>query len=141
MIAHVLQVEGPVLDEVLARRIARAHGWSRTGALIQRRVLSIAIQMGKTTTEEIGTFFWPPTLDPQRLLPFRHPKDGVPRNVHEMCHQELASVAYQVIGNGVSGDNAVLAMAQAMGMRQVRASSKERLAQVIQACSSAQSKV
>ena len=141
MIAHVLQVEGPVLDEVLARRIARAHGWSRTGALIQRRVLSIAIQMGKTTTEEIGTFFWPPTLDPQRLLPFRHPKDGVPRNVHEMCHQELASVAYQVIENGMSGDNAVLAMAQAMGMRQVRASSKERLAQVIQACSSAQSKV
>lgn len=31
MIAHVVEVEGPVLDTVLARRIARAHGWQRTG--------------------------------------------------------------------------------------------------------------
>lgn len=42
MIEHVVQVEGPVLDAVLARRIARAHGWQRTGARIQERVGQLA---------------------------------------------------------------------------------------------------
>ena len=44
MIDHVISVEGPVQDEALARRIARAHGWSRTGVRIQDRVVRLALQ-------------------------------------------------------------------------------------------------
>lgn len=42
MVACVVQQEGPVLDAVLARRIARAHGFQRTGNRIQERVERIA---------------------------------------------------------------------------------------------------
>ena len=38
MVRHVVEVEGPILDTVLARRIARAHGFARTSARIQERV-------------------------------------------------------------------------------------------------------
>ena len=44
MINGSLQREGPVLDAVLARRIARAHGFQRTGSRILARVESIARQ-------------------------------------------------------------------------------------------------
>ncbi|WP_174769834.1 DUF3320 domain-containing protein [Paraburkholderia hayleyella] len=51
-----MRVEGPVRDEVLARRIAWAHGWVRTGARIQDRVMRLASQHYSEDTEEVGTF-------------------------------------------------------------------------------------
>ena len=62
MISHVVEVEGPVLDAMLARRIARAHGWQRTGARILERVVELAAAAHRSTSEEGGTFFWPSDL-------------------------------------------------------------------------------
>jgi hypothetical protein len=67
MIEEVAAAEAPVRDTVLARRIARAHGWQRTGARIQDRVSSIALSCLKSTEEDVGVFFW--THD--RVLRFR----------------------------------------------------------------------
>lgn len=53
MIAHVVEVEGPVLDTVLARRIARAHCWQRTGSRIQERVDALATKAHRTTQEDV----------------------------------------------------------------------------------------
>lgn len=54
MIAYVVETEGLVLDAVLARRIARAHGWQRTGAKIQERVQALAAKSHVSTEENIG---------------------------------------------------------------------------------------
>jgi len=54
MIAHVVEIEGPVLDGVLARRIARAHGWQRTGSRIRERVEALASRQFKMTKEDRG---------------------------------------------------------------------------------------
>ncbi|MCA8917265.1 MAG: DUF3320 domain-containing protein, partial [Planctomycetes bacterium] len=59
MIDWVVQHEGPVLDAVLARRIARAHGFQRTGSRIQARVESIARERFGSTEEAGGIFYWP----------------------------------------------------------------------------------
>src|SRR3546814_17632021 len=75
MIAHVVDHEGPVLDALLARRIARAHGWLRTGGRIRERVFQIARARYRTTDEEVGTFYWPEHLDPAAKPPFRGPID------------------------------------------------------------------
>ena len=58
MIEHVIALEGPVLEEVLVRRIARAHGWVRSGRRIVERVVGIASQVGRQMSEDTGTFFW-----------------------------------------------------------------------------------
>ena len=57
MIDHVVNVEGPVRDEVLSRRIARAHGWVRTGSKIQDRVVRLAYQHYRSASEDVGVFF------------------------------------------------------------------------------------
>ena len=38
MIAHVIDAEGPIFEDVLVDRIARAHGMQRSGNQIRRRV-------------------------------------------------------------------------------------------------------
>jgi very-short-patch-repair endonuclease len=56
LIDQVIQQEGPVLDAVLARRIARMHGFQRTGGRIQARVDEIAERTHEFTREAVGRF-------------------------------------------------------------------------------------
>lgn len=60
---YVVAQEGPVLDDVLARRIARAHGWMRTGARIRERITLLGDQHCHTTQEGNSTFYWPASLN------------------------------------------------------------------------------
>ena len=62
MIAHIINIEGPVREDALAKRIARAHGWARTGKRIRDRVYLLAEDY-PTTSEEVGLFFWPQGSD------------------------------------------------------------------------------
>lgn len=133
MIAHVIAVEGPVLDAVLARRIARAHGWQRTGARIRDRVLSFA-RAYASTEEDIGQFFWPPDQAPDSNIRFRRPSQELPRVVDEICLPELLALAKQVAASGKSGEELVQAMAHELGLQVLRAGSRERLEKAIAKC-------
>jgi very-short-patch-repair endonuclease len=126
MVEHVAHVEGPVLDTVLARRIARAHGWQRTGARIQERVTAVATKVLTATEEDVGTFFWHGSRGPDEPVHFRSGGEES-RGVDEVCLAELASLARAVVGDGKSGDAAVAAMAHALGLRHVRAANRNRL--------------
>jgi very-short-patch-repair endonuclease len=125
MVEHVAAIEGPVRDTVLARRIARAHGWQRTGARIQDRVSSIARSCLKSTEEDVGVFFWAQARGPEVPVAFRSGSEEA-RNVDEICMAELVSLAKLVTGEGKTGDNAVVAMAQRLGLHRVRAASRSR---------------
>jgi hypothetical protein len=48
---------------VLARRIARAHGFQRTGKRIQDRVEQLAAEFA-TTQEDVNNFYWPAHATP-----------------------------------------------------------------------------
>jgi very-short-patch-repair endonuclease len=125
MVEYVTEVEGPVLDTVLARRIARGHGWQRTGGRIQERVNAIALNHLQTTQEDVGVFFWAASHRTDAPVAFRGgSEDG--RSVDEICMAELISLAKDVASRGVSGDAAVVAMARQLGLQRVRASSRGR---------------
>ncbi|PJJ17449.1 AAA domain-containing protein [Janthinobacterium sp. 67] len=126
MIEQIVDLDGPSRDTVLARRIARAHGWQRTGARIQERVSSIALSCLKFTEEDVGMFFWARDREPERAILFNHDGKGG-RNVDEICMAELISLAQLVAREGRAGDDAVMAMAKRLGMHHVRASSRKRL--------------
>ena len=132
MIAHVVDQEGPVLDALLARRIARAHGWLRTGARIRERVFQIARARYRTTDEEVGMFYWPKHLNPAAESPFRGPadEDNV-RAVDEISTAELASLARAVIAQGAQGEGIYQAMARRLGLQQLRAASRARLENMV----------
>lgn len=134
MVEWVVRHEGPVLDAVLARRIARAHGFQRTGSRIQERVEQIARRLFDATEESGGTFYWPRCLMAGSDVAYRWPagEDGT-RGVGEICIQELASLAGWVLDSGRTGESAVIAMAREIGLMQLRAASRERLVVAIAA--------
>ena len=128
MVEWVVQHEGPVLDAVLARRIARAHGFQRTGSRIQERVEQIARRLFKTTEEADGTFYWPREVEPCREITFRWPtNDDSTRAVEEICEAELLSLARLVLQRGQSGQDTLIAMARELGLQRLRESSRARL--------------
>jgi len=133
MIAHVIHHEGPVLDALLARRIARAHGWLRTGGRIRERVFQLARTHYRTTDEEVGTFYWPEHIDPATESQFRAPADeDSMRSADEISLPELASLARSVLAQGAQGEDVYYAMARELGLQQLRAASRARFALALQ---------
>jgi hypothetical protein len=57
MIEAVIDAESPLRSDVLAQRIARAHGWLRTGGRIRERA-DLRLRGFDTTSESIGEFLW-----------------------------------------------------------------------------------
>lgn len=132
MVEWVVQREGPVLDAVLARRIARAHGFQRTGSRIQERVEQIARRLFDVTEDAGGSFYWPRGVDTEAAFAFRWPTDeDSARGVEEICEPELVSLGRWVRGKGKSGEEALVAMAREMGLMKLRAASRERLEQAL----------
>lgn len=132
MIEWVVQHEGPVLDAVLARRIARAHGFQRTGNRIQERVEQIAKQRFGNTEESAGTFYWPDGMTPGAEVSFRWLADeDSARGVEEICEQELLSLARWVLSTGKSSEEALIVMAREIGLMKLRAASRGRLEAVL----------
>jgi very-short-patch-repair endonuclease len=127
MIDHVIEIEGPVLDAVLARRIARAHGWQRTGARIQERIDSLASKSHQVTLENVGTFYWKIEMDLTRAVPFRRVYGPAIRNVDEICMPELISLGQEVLNRGQTDEAALVAMSRELGLQRLRAASRDRV--------------
>ena len=132
MISHVVEQEGPVLDSILARRIARAHGWVRTGARIRNRVADVARQAHRKTTEDIGDFYWPVDLADDKALAFRKPADDDSiRTVDEVSLEELAALARTLATRALSEDDLIYAMAREIGLQKVSAQIRTRLEKAV----------
>lgn len=101
-ISHFVNEEVPVQDSVLARRIARAHGWVRTGARIRDRVDQVARAHFRSHEEEqLGIFFWPSKLESNTAATFRRPgDDDSMRNLAEICLRELSALVGEIAAKG-----------------------------------------
>lgn len=124
IVSEIVEREGPVLDEVLSRRVARLHGWQRTGGRINERVSAIASKTFQKTVEELGgTFFWPAGLEAGSRIAFR---PGLDRTVDEICMPELVSLALDIINSGANED-VVAVLAKSVGLQRLRTASRPRL--------------
>ncbi|CAK0749092.1 AAA domain-containing protein [Azospirillaceae bacterium] len=127
MIDHVVTVEGPVHEDVLARRISRAHGWARTGGRIRDRILSLALRRFPTTEENIGLFLWPAGVDTAIYSAFRRASGDEARPIDEIAMPELIALAREVCASGLTGETAISAMAREAGLSKLRATGRSRL--------------
>jgi hypothetical protein len=119
--------EAPIREDVLAQRVARAHGWLRTGGRIRERVLAIARKKFPINTEEIGVFIWPLGHDMSSWPAFRKPSGTTIRSVDEIALPELIALAKEIRARGLAGEEAVIAMSRTAGLQQLRTASKIRL--------------
>lgn len=127
MIRAVVEAEGPLRDDVLCRRIARAHGWTRTGPKIMDRLLTLAYEVCHGAQEDDHRFFWPSTVEPSSWQRFRRSVGKEPRPVDEISMAELEALARELLADGVDGDDALTAMARIAGLQRLRAASRARL--------------
>lgn len=133
LIAHVINEEGPILNVILARRIARAHGWVRTGSKIRERVSSMAKSTHRTTIDDVGEFYWPSHIADSSAIVCRRPGDDASiRPVDEVCGDELAALARELLAKGKAGDVLLHSMARELGLQKLTASSRLRLEKVSQ---------
>jgi very-short-patch-repair endonuclease len=72
MIDHVVHVEGPIYFDVLIDRIARAHGFQRSGEVVQRTIRA-SLGQGRFPTTQDGDreIIWPQNAAPAARWPYR----------------------------------------------------------------------
>lgn len=127
MIRHVIKTEGPIRDDVLVRRIAKAHGFGRAGTRIRERVLELAKSETTTTSEPVGDFLWPADVPPGSFPAFRRPNGREPRPADEIALPELRALAIIVHAQGLDAEEAISAMARELGLQRLRAATRDRL--------------
>ncbi len=96
---QVIDGEGPILEAVLFRKIARAWGLERTGSRIVERLRSLLHASIGKTSEGANTYYWPSRIEPEAQGFFRVAGNAVDsrRHVDEVCVQELGALALHVL--------------------------------------------
>jgi len=125
LVAHVITVEGPIYGDILAVRIARAHGKDRTGSAIQKLVLDAVTDRFPRTNEEDRNLFWPEGTRTDKPFPYRRSAEGV-RSHSDTPLAELASVASPLLQVSLSDDEIVEKMAEHFRLGRLRRATRER---------------
>lgn len=98
-LARIINIEGPIADAVLFRRLARAWGLSRTGKRIEGLLRSLIPHSVVRTIERSATFYWPELLVPGDWEDFRVADDSIDgkRQLDEICIEELGNLAIFIL--------------------------------------------
>lgn len=130
MALTVLEAEGPIREDVLARRVARAHGFARTGAKIKDRILQLIPEV-PATVEPVGRFLWPGD-GPLASIPFRYTADGdESRRLDEAPMEELIGLVRSK-PNAVASDDPALELAREIGLARLAQPAREQLEAAIE---------
>ena len=97
----VLEAEGPVLEELLFNRVARAWSLERTGSRIRERLRHLLPVDMTTTQEDDRTFCWPPGMMPDQWTDFRVAGPGTDsrRVIGEVCIQEISLIVLEILSS------------------------------------------
>jgi very-short-patch-repair endonuclease len=129
MVDAIIAHEAPLREDVLTQRIARAHGWLRTGGRIRDQIAQHLRRLERTQ-ETAGVFLWQPGTVSSRF-PFRRPQsDEHRRALSDICLPELVDF---VLSHRLALDEAdpPLVYARLLQLERLAASSRERLEEAI----------
>ncbi|MBB6307915.1 DUF3320 domain-containing protein [Xanthobacter tagetidis] len=130
MIETVLDCEAPVREDVLAQRIARVHGWLRTGPRIKARITH-CLDTVERTAESSGDFLWR-AGSVRDLVAYRAPSGEASRRA--VAEIPLAELAYVVDRNRhiLEEPDPPVALARLLGIDRLTAVTRPRLAEAIE---------
>ena len=124
MIDHVLAVEGPIYEDLLIRRIARAHGIQRV-SLFVREAITDRIDATIARTEDDGRLvLWPRGEEPRTSCPHR-PAEAAVRSHLDTPMPELVGIAKTLQSNASEVDRARM-IGQRLGLSRIEASARAR---------------
>ena len=125
-VTGILSERGPLREDRLVQAVARMHGFGRAGREIRERVMAVIPATSAITSEEIGRFIWPASVDPSSWNTFRPLTPGQTCDPAELPLQELVVLARRVLGPAVTDESALVAMRDACGMQRLRETSRKR---------------
>ena len=99
MLEEVVSVEGPVCENVLRKRVAKAWGLSRITDNVNRVFDSCMPTSGTITSHDTGRVFWAPGQDPAAYSDYRIPSDdeNSRRTLEEIPPEEIANAMCEVL--------------------------------------------
>ncbi len=131
MALAILKQEAPIRDDILARQVARAHGFSRTGANIRARVLDLLSGI-PATEEATGRFLWS-SKAPEPVIRFRDAhSDDDRRSLDEIPIAELIGLI-QANEHLLSEPDPAIALARSIGFSRLTQPARDRLQEAISA--------
>lgn len=124
LICHVIEQESPILEDLLVHRIARAHGFQKSGRLIRERVVALAEKNHHAELDPLGgRFFWPDSESPRKWNQYRIPASTDHfRKIEEIPLAELRAASLASRGTDLPVE-----IARLFGILRLSASSRERL--------------
>ncbi len=129
MVDVVMEAEAPLREDVLSQRIARAHGWLRTGARIREQI-GLHLRALDRTEESSGVFLWTPGTIAKRV-PFREPQSQEHRRgLAEISIAELADFITSH-RTALGEDDPPLVYARLLQVERLTSPSRERLREAI----------
>jgi hypothetical protein len=125
MATYIILQEGPIFLDLLARRIAGAHGLARATQKLLETCGEITERFPHTT-EGSRKIIWPENADVKKLTPFRcAPRDA--RDHFDIPLQELASLARRFLADGQTPEKTLVLMSRELGLGRIVSTTRPRL--------------
>jgi Protein of unknown function (DUF3320) len=125
MAAHVISVEGPIFEDLLVQRIARAHGFGRAAGKIREIILDVVERRFPRSNEEGRKIFWPEGADKSQLPSFR-PGSLENRDHIDIPLVELASLARRFLSEGAEPQEAAVLIGRDLSLGRLREAARAR---------------
>ncbi len=123
MIDHVIDIEGPIHEDVLVRRIARHHGFRSAEHHIRDTVIKIAKLCRGRSKEDVGFFFWRKGTVKDRLTPARYKgRNDEMRKIEYICKEEIRAIRESLCLN-----DDPIELARRIGITRLSQSARKRL--------------
>lgn len=124
MVAHVLKHESPIYEDLLIERIARAHGFQRSGDRIQRAVAKVIGKQYRRTKDDGRAVVWD-DRPASRIVTYRNCEPDV-RSHGDVPVAELASLAVPFIRVRLSDEDILYRMADHFKLGRLREATRVR---------------
>ena len=106
---EIIELEAPIYDQVLKKRIARAWGFTRTGGNIQRILDSCLPAKLNVTNHGEDKVYWAEEQIPEEYSFYRVPNsDENHRSIDEIPPEELANAMFEILTDFNSCDKDIL---------------------------------
>ncbi|WP_263262392.1 DUF3320 domain-containing protein [Pseudomonas sp. RIT-PI-S] len=130
IIEEILRQEAPILDALLVQRVARAHGFQRSGRLIRDRVLELADRhhhVQQAGFEEV--FVWHAEGDVMEWSTYRVPASANDaRSIEEIAAEEL-----RIAASIIDAADPALEVARLLGVKRLTGTARQRIERILNA--------
>ena len=134
MAAYIIQEEGPIFSDLLITRIARVHGFARSGGKIRETILAAIDSDFPTSKQGEDTLLWPMGVQPTDSIDFRSASLEI-RGLNDIPDVELMGLAKAICRDCRDFETTLLAMASAVGIGRITDGIRRCLTNAIDRCS------